>query len=95
MVSIKVLNGTPESGETLCRSCRYVHRQQGYRYSEEVIHCDYSSPMRRILFNVRACTEYADRNHPTRYDMEKVAWVLEIKGGKPIGFTPPQSEDVC
>lgn len=44
MVNIKVLNGTAQDGESLCRSCRYVHRQQGYRDSEEVMYCDWGYP---------------------------------------------------
>jgi len=91
MVNIKVLNGTPRDGESLCRTCRYVHLQKGYRDSEEMIYCDWSQT-KRILFNVRECTDYTDRTVPSKYDMEKIAWILEIKGGRAMGFTPPKPE---
>jgi hypothetical protein len=90
MVNIKVLNGTAQEGESLCRSCRYVHRQQGYRDSQEVMYCDWGYPMKRILFSVRTCTDYAERSHPSKRDMEEIAWILsKPQSGGPIGFKSP------
>lgn len=90
MVNFKIVNVPAGEGDSLCRSCRYVHMQKGHRESDETIFCEWTRPMRRIMFNVRVCTDYSDRNHPSRWDLEQTAWILvQPKDGGPIGFKTP------
>ena len=93
MVNLKIVNVPAGEGESLCRSCRYVHMQKGHRDSEETIFCEWSRPaMRRITFNVRVCTDYSDRNHPSRWDLEATAWILvQPKEGVPSASSRPQN----
>jgi hypothetical protein len=90
MVNLKIVNVPAGEGESLCRSCRYVHMQKGHRESDETIFCEWTRPMRLVTFNVRVCTDYSDRNHPSRWDLEQTAWILvQPKEGGPIGFKSP------
>ena len=92
MVQFKIQNPTMVEGQSLCRTCRYVHMQKGFRSTEEAIYCGWRwGPLRPVPFNVSTCTDYADRNHPSRDDMEEIAWVLTkpSKGGV-VGFRSPQ-----
>jgi len=73
-------------GESLCRTCRWVHMQKGFRESEEAIFCDYGV-LRRVHFKVAECTEYIDRTVPTRHEMEKMALLIHVEPArKPAGF---------
>jgi hypothetical protein len=96
MVNLKIVSLPAGEGQSLCRSCRYVHMQKGHRDSEEMIFCQWGRPaIRRIDFNVRVCTDYSDRSHPSRWELEETAWILvQPKDGGPIGFkTPAQRQD--
>jgi hypothetical protein len=86
-ITLKIKNGTLVEGEPLCRTCRWVHMQKGFRESEEAIFCDYGV-LRRVRFKVAECTEYIDRTVPTRYEMEKMALLIHVEPArKRTGFT--------
>jgi hypothetical protein len=87
-ITLKIRNGTLVEGEPLCRTCRWVHMQKGFRESEEAIFCDYGV-LRRVRFKVAECTEYIDRTVPTRSEMEKMALLIHIEPARQrVGFTP-------
>ncbi|HZQ69074.1 MAG TPA: hypothetical protein VFA68_11200 [Terriglobales bacterium] len=88
MARIITKGGTFREGETLCRTCRFAHIQRGYRESEEVIFCDYSyTVLRKVPFKVAECTDFIDRTVPTRYEMEKMALVINVEPARNlIGF---------
>jgi hypothetical protein len=86
-ITLKIKNGTLVEGESLCRTCRWVHMQKGFRESEEAIFCDYGV-LRRVRFKVAECTDYIDRTIPTRHEMEKMALLINIEPArKRTGFT--------
>ena len=58
----------PTSGESLCKSCMWVHMQRGFRESEQTIFCNHAYPMRAMKFAVRECTDYSSRITPSRKD---------------------------
>jgi hypothetical protein len=97
-IVLKIKNGTLVEGEPLCRTCRWVHMQKGFRESEEAIFCDYGV-LRRVRFKVAECTEYIDRTVPTRHEMEKMALLIHIEPARQrAGFTAsagfaPRAED--
>ncbi len=76
----------PADGQSLCRSCYWSHVQKGYRESEEVSFCCFG-PMRRVPFKVRDCTDYFNKNLPTRKQMEDIALIIPVEPRrKTIGF---------
>lgn len=77
-----------ESG--LCGTCRFGHVMRGERLADHVIACANFHPVQTIRFVVQQCSDYKSTTTQTRHDMERVAWVLEVKKGKPVGFRPPQ-----
>jgi hypothetical protein len=89
MVNRGVRNGTPLTGDWLCRTCSHAHVQKGYAESEELIHCTYrrwKSPQ-LVPFRIRECNGYHDRRQPDLNVMERTAWILVCKQtGRGVGF---------
>src|SRR5262249_62072158 len=77
----------PSDGQSLCRTCYWAHAQKGYRQSEEAVFCAFSFELRRGFFQVRDCTDYLNRNLPTRNQMEKIALIIPSEPRKTAGFT--------
>lgn len=77
----------PSDGQSLCRTCYWAHAQKGYRQSEEAVFCAFSFELRRVSFQVRDCTDYLNRNLPTRKQMEEIALIIPSEPRKPAGFT--------
>lgn len=47
----------------------------------------------KVPLDIVKCSDYEDRRRVSRYEMEKVAWSIDHdKGGRIIGFKPPQPE---
>lgn len=94
MSTRNVQNGTPVSGDWLCRTCTYAHIQRGDAESQEAFFCAFRGlgRPRRLEFKVRQCNSYQDAQHPSLYHMEKTAWILVTKqAGRTVGFVT-QSE---
>src|SRR5437764_10871737 len=88
MSNIFVKNATVGDGEPLCRTCTHAHIQKGYREFEELIFCTYACwDVRPVPFKVRDCTDYTDRDRPSRREMEDMALLIEpASSGKRTGF---------
>jgi hypothetical protein len=87
MVTVKIKDGTPEGAASLCASCRWAHIVKGFADSQQVTHCTWLRPSMLVRFPVSQCNCYDDRRIPSRYDMEKIAWILLTKkAGRSIGF---------
>ncbi|HLH33331.1 MAG TPA: hypothetical protein VKX41_01570 [Alloacidobacterium sp.] len=79
-ISITVRNGTAVGQESLCRTCRHAHIQLGYSESEEEVRCGYHyEAPRLVVFAVRECSDYLNKLVPTLYEMEKMAFVIDVK----------------
>lgn len=91
-ISLKVIDGTPQHSEknSLCFRCRNAHVKKGMQASDLTIHClvSYENPV-PIRKPIVECTEFSERTGQTRKEMEKIAWILETKRGRPIGFFNP------
>jgi hypothetical protein len=86
-VEIKVKNGTPVSGPSLCQSCIWGLVLKGYRASDEMSVCRRPYIDIRVPFPVRECSSYCDKSLPSTEEMEKIAWILLTKGiDRKIGF---------
>ena len=86
--TILVKNPTVADGESLCRTCSYVHMQRGYREFDEIVFCMYASweTPRPVPFKVKECTDYIDRDTPTPRQMERLAILIEPGGDRAPGF---------
>jgi hypothetical protein len=86
-ITVKVKNGTLIEGESLCRTCRNAHIQKGFRESEEAIFCSWTTPLRAVPFKVADCTDYANKLVPYRWELEKMALLINLDPKrKPFGF---------
>jgi hypothetical protein len=86
-ITLKIKNGTLIEGESLCRTCRNAHIQKGFRESEETIFCAWTTPIRAVTFKIAECTDYSNRLVPYRWELEKMALLINIDPArKPVGF---------
>jgi len=91
MVTIKVKGGTPQGGDTLCRTCSYGHLIKGFRATEEEVFCRYFYLERQIYFPVSECTFYEDRRLASKREMEDIAWILRTDmPRRRVGFISPE-----
>jgi len=92
-ITLRIRNGTLVEGESLCRSCRWVHMQRGFRESEETIFCNWGD-LRPVRFKVAECTEYSDRTMPSRHEMEEMALEIPVSvKRKAAGFVTVPREN--
>jgi hypothetical protein len=99
--TFSVRNGTASGRESLCRTCRHAHVQTGYADSEEEVRCGYFYDQPRLVsFAVSLCTGFLDKLTPTLYEMQKIAFVIDVKRNSNIGFagaaikvTEPEGDD--
>jgi hypothetical protein len=89
-MGVNVKNGTPMHGPSLCETCVRAHIAKGYRESEVLVICGYTSPEHRVTFSVSDCSSYVDKNRQTLYEMGKIAWTVAPRGPKrAAGFVTP------
>ena len=97
MPTITIRKNFAREEESLCRSCYWAHIQKGYRESEELIKCCFSK-FRTVPFKVAECTDFSQKNLPTRLQMEDMALIIPAEpkrktgGFGGIGFAA-ESED--
>lgn len=78
-MAIRVVRSVAAVGqESLCRSCRYASIQTGYSAKEEEIRCCYLREARLVSFPVRMCTDYLSKETPTVYELEKIAFIIDL-----------------
>jgi hypothetical protein len=87
MVTVKIRGGTPEGAQSLCVTCRWAHIAKGFADSQQVTYCNGVRPSIPVRFPVSQCSSYDDRRVASKWDMEKIAWILLTKkAGRSIGF---------
>lgn len=93
MTLIRIRSGTPQGAESLCNSCHWAHIQRGFAESEEVVLCAFLRPARSVPFKVSQCTDYEDKQIPSKRDMEDIAWIIRTKDiNRKVGFA---SDETC
>lgn len=91
MVKIRVLGGTSEASNSLCKTCTRGHIIKGFRATEQQVFCRFFYIEREILFPVRECTFYEDRRLASKSDMEEIAWTLKtMHPARNVGFVSAQ-----
>jgi hypothetical protein len=87
MQTIVSKKAVPGGEESLCRTCYWAHIQKGFRESEEVVYCCFNR-LRQVPFKVADCTDFNNKNLPTREQMEKLALIIPTKPArKRTGFS--------
>lgn len=81
---------TDDSG--LCGRCEHATVLRGDRLADHVILCNWFHPALALQRLVRTCTVYQPLNTLDKHEMERIGWVLEVKGGRVVGFKPPKRE---
>ncbi len=87
-MSVFVKKGTPLHGDSLCNTCVNAHAERGYRESETLVFCQATDPGHRVLFPVRECSSHAEKQKQTLWEMQKIAWILDERSGRKVGFVP-------
>ena len=77
MAITKIKNGTPLGSKHLCKTCRWGQCISGYRESELLVICNYTSPLLKIPFTVYECSQFDDANKPSWDQMQKLA--IEVR----------------
>jgi hypothetical protein len=87
MPTITVKGGTPLHGESICKTCQWVHMIRGYRESQEVIICTYIDPNREVTFAVCECSHFRSSITPSPQQMEDIALIIPTQPArKSAGF---------
>lgn len=94
---MKIKNETKPNID-LCRSCSYATIAEGVAGTQQVKQC---TQLGRVPFPVTSCSQWEDKSATALWDLQQIAWVIEIKGGRPIGFLSPAERrkngdlDIC
>lgn len=79
--------GRRNGAESLCETCIYGLVLRGKAESEQLMLCTHCTPVLRVPFPVRECSEYSDRGVPSLYSMEKIAMILlQEASARKMGF---------
>ena len=80
---------TPNSGVDLCQTCTSSHIwDDGTGHHKRCTADGRGTP---IHGPVSFCSEFMEAGK-TKYDYEKIAWILEVKKGQVVGFIGPQDK---
>lgn len=83
-IVVKIENGTTVGSKNLCKTCRNSTVVRGHN-NKELIRCGALEQM--VPFTVAECSSHSDKNTPTLYDMEEVAWrLITTKKNGNVGF---------
>ena len=73
----------------LCGSCKHSHCLRTAK-GKTFIQCEMlKAPANNITEPVESCSEFDEHGTMARWELEQIAWVLEVKKGKTIGFVSP------
>ncbi len=88
MLTINIRGGTPKhDGKRLCDTCFYGTVMESAD-GREMIKC--SQVEERITRKIVKCSDYKNMQEKDEYELNRIAWILETKNGKNIGFKPPK-----
>lgn len=72
----------------LCGSCDNSFIREDQKGQVEVW-CHYFHPMRSVGRPIVECSGHEEKGKMSKHDMDRVAWILEVKAGRVVGFQPP------
>lgn len=91
-----VYGDTPsDHAKDLCKTCENCLLVKGVRHRETFKRCGAMSPP-WPQYNVTACSAYQEKAKMSRWDMEKVAWIIEVnkRTREYVGFRKPELPSV-
>ena len=95
MLTLKMPNAAPPSGDSLCYSCGNAVVVKGFRDGDVLVYCERLYPAQRISFLVQECSAYCNKILLSKYEMEKLAWNIETqKINRQTGFIKPTRETI-
>ncbi len=89
---IKIQGGTAPS-KNLCLSCTYFNKVEFQNGNTDMFCSSYELRGDRgfkLHAMVAECTAFEDKGYITLYELEKMAWVLEVSKQNKIGFITPK-----
>lgn len=98
METIVMKKSALEGERSLCHACYWSHIQKGFRESEEAVYCCFSR-FRAVPFKVVDCTDFSNKNVPTRAQMEDIALIIptqprrKVSGFGAVGFAGEHAEE--
>jgi hypothetical protein len=93
-MDVRIKNGTPLHGPSLCETCSRAHIARGFGEGEVLVICQATSPEHRVRYRVRECSNYVELQRETLYEMKQIAWILMPREGKrKAGFVPARDEE--
>lgn len=72
---------------SLCDRCTYGSIAKTTD-NNRTVYC--TSIFKYMPQNVSECSDYQSKGDLSKHDMERIAWNLETKEGRIIGFKPPE-----
>ena len=72
----------------MCSKCRNSQIIEGNNIKQTIVLCHYYDRM-VVPFEVKECNRYSSVLEKDEYELGKIAWILEVKKGKPVGFISP------
>lgn len=80
----------------ICGTCRNAQVMETRR-GETIVMCTAMrsvSSVMRVTIPLVFCSAHEDKNTPTSWDMEKIAWTLSTDTkGRVVGFTAPKKRE--
>jgi hypothetical protein len=73
----------------LCGGCEHASIMINTR-GQELVKCHFHHPSIRMTAPIVSCSDFQAKGTLDRWDMEKIAWTVETKQGKVVGFKPPK-----
>jgi hypothetical protein len=76
----------------LCYTCKHGQTIT-YTNNDERVVCHWGVELLNITKAVEECTEFRTVNEKSDYELEKIAWIIDVDAShKMVGFVPPGSE---
>jgi hypothetical protein len=91
----RIINGTPRTGPSLCKTCKHAKHIRGQNCQELVL-CHLFPSLGGapgpVPFRIAECGTYHPVNMPWLHEMEDMAWKIEARKRGAVGFEPETTE---
>lgn len=76
-----------------CGTCEHARITTTLHTGAERVLCEENHPPTYVVEPLASCTDYQAKGELSKYDMEKIAWIVERQSNGKIGFVRPRKED--
>jgi hypothetical protein len=92
-VITRVQDGTTYSSADMCASCRFALIRKGSINGFTETRCAAMQQTPIVPTKIASCSAYLEKGKMTLGEMIDVAWIVDSRGGKHIGFLSPEELD--